>query len=111
MSRQLLYKQVLTAQSALNDASIISQTYGKNSDYIKTYVRFGAGTSAGAVVIEEASDPAYTGTWSLIATLAWSAVTKESSHIMFGNFRALRVRISVAVVGGTVDAWVQISGS
>lgn len=110
MSRLLTYKQLLAAQSALDTAGVIKQDYGKNAESTKFYVRFGALTSAGAVIIEEASDPTYTGAWSLVATLAWSAVSKESSHLMLGNFRAVRARISVAIVGGTVDCWAQVSG-
>lgn len=99
--------QLLTAQSAVNTAAAIPQ-----SEYaIRTEVDvvFGAGTSAGAVMLESAHDPAYTGTWHTEATATWSAATKAVHLSLIGMRRALRVRISTAIVGGTVDAYAKVS--
>jgi hypothetical protein len=112
MDRLRDFRQLLTAKANINDvgAGPIGIDVGDSAEYTKIYVRFNAGTSAGAVVIEEASDPAYTGTWALLTTIAWSAATKESSYLVIGSYRALRARISVAVVGGNVDVWAQVTG-
>lgn len=68
-------------------------------------VEFGAGTSAGAVVLESAARADYTGTWVLEGTVTWAAASKAHNVIGTGPKGAWRVRISVAIVGGTVDAW------
>lgn len=66
-----------------------------------TFYIYGAGTvSAGAVTIEEAHDPNYSGTWDAVA----SPVTVVSSTVdtvrVTGAFGALRARVSTAVTGG-----------
>lgn len=66
-------------------------------------VEYGAGTSAGTVVVEEASSASYAGTWVNLATMAWSAANKAHSASIVATKPAIRVRLSVGVVGGTVD--------
>jgi|TARA_R110002110_G_scaffold110087_18_gene274588 hypothetical protein len=66
------------------------------------YVEWSAGTSAGQLVVEEAWDSSYTGTWSTIGTINWSAVSSTDVYHQTGSFRALRVRVNTAIAGGTI---------
>lgn len=98
-----LQEQVLTAQSALDTASAAVPTQGFNN--FQLMVKFGAGTSAGAVVLEAADTAGYTGTWMAVgAAVPWSAVNKiESIAVVNRVLPFVRARISTAIVGGTVD--------
>lgn len=66
---------------------------------------FGAGTGAGVVVVECAHDKDYAGTWANLATVNWAAASRVHHVAITGVFRALRIRISTAVTGGTMDAY------
>ena len=66
------------------------------------YVEWSAGTSAGQLVIEEAWDSSYTGVWSTVGTINWSAVSSTDVFHQTGSFRALRVRVNTAIAGGTI---------
>jgi hypothetical protein len=70
---------------------------------------FGAGTTAGTVVIEGSHDPNYAGAWANLATVAWTAASTVKQVTVAGPFQYLRARISVAVVGGTIDAFIQVT--
>jgi hypothetical protein len=63
----------------------------------------GAGTiSGGTLLVEEAGDPAYSGTWSLLYTLTVSALTGGAelcAHVI-GCVGAIRVRITSNITGG-----------
>ena len=68
------------------------------------YVVFGPNTTAGAVMIESAHNPAYTGTWAQQgSTVSWAAATRVHTVSITGTFLALRARISTAITGGTVS--------
>ena len=64
------------------------------------YVEWGSSTNAGVLTIEEAYDPTYTGVWSSIGPITWSAASSTDVFHQTGAFRALRVRVSTAVGGG-----------
>lgn len=66
------------------------------------YIRGSAGVSSGTVQIETASDPSYAGTWAPIGSAV--TVTADTEQIVqaTGAIRALRARITSAIVGGTV---------
>ena len=98
---------VATAISALNAAGPIPQSGDANR--LEVDVVFGAGTSAGAVVIESSHDPAFAGTWHTEATLAWAVASSSKHASIVGPRRALRYRVSVALVGGTVDVYAKVS--
>lgn len=99
------WKVLLTAASAQDVAAVLPVDQVPGAQETTVYVVFGAGTSAGTVVIEAAHDPAYTGTWSNIGTIAWVAASRAHHLSVTGCHRAVRARISVAIVGGTVDAY------
>lgn len=62
----------------------------------------GAGVSAGAVTVESAHDPEYTGTWkteiAAVTVVAGAVLTVK----LVGAYVAIRARISTTVVDGTV---------
>lgn len=93
---QLISAGATAAESKANAADLSG---AKN---IGVYVIFGAGTSAGSVVIETAHDRAYTGAWHTVATIAWSAANKVHYVSNVGPLMALRARVVLAT-GGTVD--------
>lgn len=99
------HKKVLTGVSALDTVGLPPGDQVPHCMFHKLNVEFGAGTSAGAVVIEEAPRPDYTGVWSVLGTVTWSAVSKDGSVSVNQVAAAIRARISVAIVGGTVDAY------
>lgn len=60
-------------------------------------------TSGGTILIEEASRPNYSGTWSTVATVApstFSGGAQMAYHISPTAYAFVRVRISSAVTGG-----------
>src|SRR4051812_34873242 len=114
MSRLLEKKQLLSAvanpQTTDTPIPIAGETVGTRCVAHNVVVTFGAGTSVGTFVVEEAATENYTGTWAVIATLAWSAASKAVSAQIAGNFLYRRLRCSVNVAGGSVDAVSAISG-
>ena len=64
----------------------------------------GAGTvSGGTLLLEEnANDPAYTGTWSTLATITASTLTGGASQVfhILGTMRFFRGRVSASITGG-----------
>lgn len=109
MVRLLSITKLITALSAQDAVGAVGNEV-QHAEASSFYVAFGGGTSAGAVVIEGAHDPTYTGTWAVLATLTWAAANRVHNAAIAGNHIALRARISVAIVGGTVDVWSIITG-
>src|SRR3989304_2209693 len=103
-------EKIIDAQSAGDTIGLIPQFQSGHYTESAFYVRFGAGTSAGVVVIETAVEDDDTGTWANLATVTWSAVSKNHHVAITGVFRALRARISTAIVDGTVDVTAILMG-
>lgn len=103
---KLFHGTLLTAQSAIETAAAIRPDIISHAREVTLYATFGAGTSAGTVVLEAAPDPTYTGTWSNVGSIAWAAASRTHHLSVTGCHRALRARISVGIVGGTVDVHV-----
>jgi hypothetical protein len=99
----VFYQKLMTAQSVIETAVVVGPGRVSRVREIALYVVFGAGTTAGAVVLEAAPDAAYTGTWANLATVSWSAATKVGLAQASGVHLAVRARISTGIVGGTVD--------
>lgn len=99
-------RKVISAGSALNAAGAIGPVDMQNITELAMMVVFGAGTSAGAVQLEEGPAIDFTGTWAVIgAPIAWAAANSTLVRRSTGVGLAARARISTAVVGGTVDVW------
>ena len=107
MERTVVSKTLVNALSAENAAgTVLGPAYSAQIREITFYVVFGAGTTAGAVKIETAHDPAYTGTWAQLgSTVSWATVSTQHTVSITGTFLALRARISTAVTGGTVSVY------
>lgn len=70
------------------------------------YVVWSTGVNAGAVTIETAHDPNYSGTWAPLVVVTWSgSANKEDVVQITGIHAALRPRVSTNVTGGTVSVW------
>jgi hypothetical protein len=110
MPRSLFIGKLLTAQSALDAAGYINEVTGSKAEGTLIVVTFGAGTSAGVVTIEGAASENFTGTWAALATITWAAASRAHETFISGAFLARRVRISTAIVGGTVDVDYLITG-
>lgn len=100
MSRGIYETILLNAASILNAVGTFLTNL--RTDHYVFYVEWGAATSAGTVVIEEADNKEYAGTWKTVGTCAWVAASQVDAVHLYGAYGALRARISVAVVGGTV---------
>ena len=67
------------------------------------YIRGNGAVGAGAIQLETASDPDYTGTWAALAGCPITVVaTSELIVNLSGIFRFLRARISTDITVGTV---------
>lgn len=110
MARFKSFTQILTALSALNAVSTVLRSSEVGSaEWTTFYAVFGAATSAGVITIEAAHSPTYSGTWASLGTITWAAANRVHSLTVQGSHMALRARISTAIVGGTVDVYVNIA--
>lgn len=102
-------EKVIDALSALDAGHTFDAFVSQHTQESSIYIVFGAGTSAGAVVVETSHDRTFTGVWANLATVNWAAASRVHHVAITGIFRALRVRISTAIVGGTIDAYAIIA--
>ncbi len=106
-----------TAKTTLNDIGKGAvDTHGAPG--VTMYVKFGAGTTAGAVKLQgsptgaggedvQASDA----DWSDIgAPVAWGAASSTKDLSVAEAHRYVRAKISTAIVGGTVDVYIATAG-
>lgn len=102
-------EQVLT-----NDTAGTSKTFGDDiggrAGNTMVTVRFGAGTGTGTYVVEVSDDPLFAGTWAVIATIAWAVANSIKTGLVTGPWKALRIRNTVAVTGGTANVTIQVNG-
>lgn len=97
-------QQVFAAQSAQNTAGQLDNVYVKA--YHTLFVVSGGGVSGGVVNIELSNDNA---TWFAPAsnTVTTNAATSAFAVTVGPHaFQYVRARISTAITGGTVTAWV-----
>lgn len=97
------FKRIISGLSALNATGYCPADQVPHCYRYDFVVKFGPGTSAGAVVIEAARSNDDTDTWVLLATVTWAAANKSHDVSVDAAKLALRARISVAIVGGIVD--------
>lgn len=99
---------MLNAQSAAGDAVATPAAFEHSGCATAVHtVVWSTGVTAGAVAIEAAASPTYTGTWASLASIAFAADTAVT-FVSSGPYKAFRHRISTAVAGGTVTT--SISG-
>lgn len=109
--RTVVHLKLASGISALDAAStVLGPAYSSRGREWTFYIRFNAGVSAGAMVVESAANPDETGTWAQQgSTVNWVAASRVHTVSITGTFLALRVRVSDALVGGTGD--VDVVGS
>lgn len=75
-------------------------------------IRWSAGVTSGAVVIEAAETPDYTGTWDLVVpAVAFTGTAPNTNTVRVpGSYPVLRHRISTIVEGGTVTSRIDGNG-
>lgn len=105
MNRTKFWATLLTAKSAQDEVGAVPGDTLPQATEVAVYVHFGAGTNGGTVLVEGAHDPNFSGTWATVATVAWAAANRVHLAAITGAHRALRVRISAAITGGTVNAY------
>ena len=93
----------LSAVSTDETTSVVMPVYSQI--FVGVYVLWSSGTSAGQVVLEESFSPTYTGAWSTIGTINWSAASSTDVFHQTGAFRSLRVRVNTAIAGGTITVY------
>jgi len=101
------FRKILDAQSVINTVSgeLFPNDLASVSE-LAFYIVFGAGTSAGAIQIESSPIRGYTGTWAPEGSaVVWSAANKVHKVSIEGVSYCSRARISVGIVGGTVDVY------
>lgn len=64
------------------------------------YVEWGSSTTGGQVVVEEASNDLYAGTWVNLTTFDWSAGGRADVWSGTRAIGAIRTRITSAITGG-----------
>lgn len=100
--------KLMEAKSALNTIgeTVLGPVELQNSNDVTIYVVFSPGTTAGAIQVEESHLPTFTGTWVAIGSaIAWAVADSVKVLRQSGIGLALRVKITTAVAGGTVDVW------
>lgn len=96
----------MSAKSALDAVSDeISVVHLANINELTFYLVFSAGASAGKAKAEESHDYAYTGTWALNGSEVIFGDNVVKTIKVTGVSKAQRVRISDAIVGGTLSVW------
>lgn len=96
-------QNLLVNQANNNTAVGVGSSFMSRCRESAVYIVWGAGTGAGAVTVESAHDPNYSGTWAPLATVTWTAASKQDIVQITGVHRNLRTRISTLVTGGTVS--------
>lgn len=72
------------------------------SKEVRLHVRGSGVVSGGTIVIEEALDPEFAGTWSLLSTITAASFTggvEQVIHII-SNIGSIRARVTANVTGG-----------
>lgn len=98
-------EELFTGKSALNYAYTFDMYDAGRAYEIGIDIVFSAGCDAGVVVVECAHDASYAGTWANLATINWAAASRAHHAAITGVFRALRIRISTAINGGTISGY------
>ncbi len=96
LARHALQKAATTGNGAEADLK-------GRSEHVTIYITGSAGISAGAVQLESAPTPGYTGTWAAHGSPITVAADTTKIVQVVGSLGVVRARISTNVVGGTVD--------
>jgi len=96
----------MDAKSALNAVSdVVNAVHLANINELTFYLVFSAGCAAGKAKAEESHDGEYAGTWALNGSEVTFGDNVVKTVKVTGVSKAQRVRISEAIVGGTLSVW------
>lgn len=98
INRNLLVRQTDVGQAVAVDVGALGLGGGGSTHYIK----WDDTSTGGEVTLETADDPTYTGTWAPVKVFPWSGANRQDAFNVIGPYVALRHRISLSIVGGTV---------
>mgnify|MGYP001570439934 CR=1 FL=1 len=103
MERPTLHERLLTNVSADETTSVVLGP-GRVSRIreVTMYVTTVGAVTSGQVLLETAADPAFTGTWVVLATINPAATDTAYRASVTGVWLALRARVNTAIGGGTV---------
>lgn len=93
----------LSALDAVTDD--LNAVHLANINELTFYLVFSAGVSAGKVKAEESHDYNYTGTWALNGSEVVFGDNVVKTIKVTGVSKAQRVRISEAIIGGTLSVY------
>jgi hypothetical protein len=99
--------KVLDAKAALNTVSDWIPTRLANK--IVAWLEWGAGTSAGVVKLQGAPTNIYAGTPEDLHTFNWAAASTFDLETIEKTYPFVRLKITTAVVGGTVDGYIELA--
>jgi hypothetical protein len=106
----LISQKLLDAASSLNTAVATPAVFGSlGCQRTVHHVKWGTGVTAGAVTIEVAEDPSYTGTWAPVMVVTFSGTAPKQDYVADSNgpYGAIRHRVSTAVSNGTVTTTIK----
>lgn len=95
---------LLVGQSVLGSKEVVAFPWDPPGG-VTVYIEWGAGVSAGAVIVEEMYSPTFTGTAAPIQTVTFSAANSVSAVHLNSPVGAIQTRISTAITGGTVNTY------
>jgi hypothetical protein len=102
----LFRRKIMSAQSAVNSVSDeIGPVDCSNINEITYYVVGSTGVSDGSVQPETAHVTSYTGSWAPEGSACVPVANAVKSVAVSGVTHVRRVRISKAILGGTIDVW------
>lgn len=99
-ARKVIYQKLL--DEAFTDEQAAAVLLAAQTQFHTVSVLWGAGVTAGNIVVESAPFKEYTGTWAEIAQVPWTAASRCDDVRFQGAFGAVRTRIETAIANGTV---------
>jgi hypothetical protein len=101
-------QQLLAAKSALAAVAVTPELAQAGLLETTHYLNWGTGVTSGAVTIETADDPAYTGTWAPVIVVPFAGTAPKQDYIRVqGAYKCFRHRISTVLANGTVTSSIQ----
>lgn len=107
---QALASSKLLTADTVGTSTPLGDDVGLKAANTMVTVQFGVGTGAGTYVVEVADSPTFAGTWAVLATIAWAVANSIKTGLVTGPWKALRVRNTAAVTGGTAEVTIQVNG-
>lgn len=105
MERPTFYQKMLANKSADEETSeVLGPGIVSRVREVTLYVTTIGAVTSGQVLLETAPDPAFTGTWAIVATVNPNATDAVFRSSATGVWLALRVRINTVIGGGAIDA-------